>query len=163
MDTLLQRRPVGSEHRIEFRRLHRNDQRRGRLVDRTGSADKRGESDHPTHNGGTSSTWHPNPGVRSSRAGRLRDLNHQYCLRRPCLNRQFPPPVPTGNNKSRMCPVANRVIGGDGGIRTLDRALQPYNGLANRRLQPLGHISGTADMPDTGARRKRQIASRGCL
>jgi hypothetical protein len=32
-------------------------------------------------------------------------------------------------------------IGGDGGIRTLDRALQPYNGLANRRLQPLGHIS----------------------
>jgi hypothetical protein len=33
--------------------------------------------------------------------------------------------------------------GGDGGIRTLDRALQPYNGLANRRLQPLGHISGS--------------------
>jgi hypothetical protein len=31
--------------------------------------------------------------------------------------------------------------GGDGGIRTLDRALQPYNGLANRRLQPLGHVS----------------------
>ena len=27
------------------------------------------------------------------------------------------------------------------GIRTLDRALQPYNGLANRRLQPLGHVS----------------------
>jgi hypothetical protein len=34
-----------------------------------------------------------------------------------------------------------RHIGGDGGIRTLDRALQPYNGLANRRLQPLGHVS----------------------
>ena len=49
-------------------------------------------------------------------------------------------------------------IGGDGGIRTLDRALQPYNGLANRRLQPLGHISGTADMPEAGAGRKRQIA-----
>jgi hypothetical protein len=31
--------------------------------------------------------------------------------------------------------------GGAGGIRTLDRALQPYNGLANRRLQPLGHSS----------------------
>lgn len=31
--------------------------------------------------------------------------------------------------------------GGDRGIRTLDRALQPYNGLANRRLQPLGHVS----------------------
>jgi hypothetical protein len=50
--------------------------------------------------------------------------------------------------------------GGAGGIRTLDRALQPYNGLANRRLQPLGHSSVKADMPDTGVSRKRQI--RGC-
>ena len=47
--------------------------------------------------------------------------------------------------------------GGAGGIRTLDRALQPYNGLANRRLQPLGHSSVEADMPDAGASRKRQI------
>src|SRR6266404_3104096 len=47
--------------------------------------------------------------------------------------------------------------GGAGGIRTLDRALQPYNGLANRRLQPLGHSSIEADMPDAGASRKRQI------
>jgi hypothetical protein len=31
--------------------------------------------------------------------------------------------------------------GGDGGIRTLDTPLQAYNGLANRRLQPLGHVS----------------------
>jgi hypothetical protein len=46
-------------------------------------------------------------------------------------------------------------IGGDGGIRTLDRALQPYNGLANRRLQPLGHVSTPADMPDAAASRKR--------
>jgi hypothetical protein len=50
--------------------------------------------------------------------------------------------------------------GGDGGIRTLDRALQPYNGLANRRLQPLGHISGRADMPDAAVSRKRQIWGR---
>jgi hypothetical protein len=49
--------------------------------------------------------------------------------------------------------------GGAGGIRTLDRALQPYNGLANRRLQPLGHSSIRADMPDAGASRKRQISS----
>ena len=49
------------------------------------------------------------------------------------------------------------VIGGAGGIRTLDRALQPYNGLANRRLQPLGHISVAPDMPDAMASRKRQI------
>ncbi len=33
--------------------------------------------------------------------------------------------------------------GGERGIRTLDRAFQPYNGLANRRLQPLGHLSGS--------------------
>ena len=32
-------------------------------------------------------------------------------------------------------------FGGAGGIRTLDTAFQPYNGLANRRLQPLGHSS----------------------
>jgi hypothetical protein len=51
-------------------------------------------------------------------------------------------------------------IGGDGGIRTLDRALQPYNGLANRRLQPLGHVSGQADMPDTAPSRKRPISFR---
>ena len=33
--------------------------------------------------------------------------------------------------------------GGDGGIRTPDKGLGPYNGLANRRLQPLGHVSGS--------------------
>ena len=48
-------------------------------------------------------------------------------------------------------------LGGAGGIRTLDRPLQAYNGLANRRLQPLGHSSMSADMPDARASRKRQI------
>ena len=47
--------------------------------------------------------------------------------------------------------------GGAGGIRTLDRPLQAYNGLANRRLQPLGHVSSKADMPDAAASRKRQM------
>src|SRR5271154_2084200 len=42
--------------------------------------------------------------------------------------------------------------GGDGGIRTLDRALQPYNGLANRRLQPLGHVSRAEKRAATYAR-----------
>ena len=32
-------------------------------------------------------------------------------------------------------------IGGEAGIRTLGRGLSPYNGLANRRLQPLGHLT----------------------
>ena len=31
--------------------------------------------------------------------------------------------------------------GGEGGIRTPGRGFSPYNGLANRRLQPLGHLS----------------------
>jgi len=31
---------------------------------------------------------------------------------------------------------------GEAGIRTRDKDLTPYNGLANRRLQPLGHLSG---------------------
>src|SRR5947199_7646175 len=45
--------------------------------------------------------------------------------------------------KNQQNQILTRHYGGDGGIRTLDRALQPYNGLANRRLQPLGHISAT--------------------
>ncbi len=31
--------------------------------------------------------------------------------------------------------------GGDGEIRTLGTGINQYNGLANRRLQPLGHVS----------------------
>ena len=31
--------------------------------------------------------------------------------------------------------------GGEAGIRTLDTGFGPYNGLANRRLQPLGHLT----------------------
>ena len=31
--------------------------------------------------------------------------------------------------------------GGEAGIRTLGRGLSPYNGLANRRLKPLGHLT----------------------
>jgi hypothetical protein len=59
--------------------------------------------------------------------------------------------------KIKNIQILTRLNGGDGGIRTLDRALQPYNGLANRRLQPLGHVSVKADMPDARACRKRQI------
>jgi hypothetical protein len=32
-------------------------------------------------------------------------------------------------------------FGGERGIRTPDTTFQSYNGLANRRLQPLGHLS----------------------
>src|SRR5690242_17884946 len=37
-----------------------------------------------------------------------------------------------------------KPLNGEGGIRTLDTGLTPYNGLANRRLQPLGHLSRSA-------------------
>jgi hypothetical protein len=37
-----------------------------------------------------------------------------------------------------------RKTGGEAGIRTLGRAFRPYNGLANRRLQPLGHLTADA-------------------
>jgi hypothetical protein len=37
----------------------------------------------------------------------------------------------------------NKGNGGERGIRTLDTGFGPYNGLANRRLQPLGHLSST--------------------
>src|SRR5881409_1320139 len=36
------------------------------------------------------------------------------------------------------------ALHGEGGIRTPDRGISPYNGLANRRLQPLGHLSTIA-------------------
>jgi hypothetical protein len=34
------------------------------------------------------------------------------------------------------------VCNGEGGIRTRGRGICPYDGLANRYLQPLGHLSG---------------------
>ena len=83
---------------------------------------------------------------------------------------QQSPCAPSGDT---LRPVGRRVAshpkpdrakgGGAGGIRTLDRALQPYNGLANRRLQPLGHSSGRVDMPDAVVSRKRGFRSRDSL
>ena len=32
---------------------------------------------------------------------------------------------------------------GEAGIRTLDTGFSPYNGLANRRLRPLGHLTAS--------------------
>src|ERR1041385_1894279 len=44
---------------------------------------------------------------------------------------------------------------GEGGIRTPDKALRPYNGLANRRLQPLGHLSNFAGRNLAGVAKPR--------
>ena len=35
--------------------------------------------------------------------------------------------------------------GGEGGIRTLGTGVSPYNGLANRRIRPLCHLSDLGD------------------
>ena len=50
-----------------------------------------------------------------------------------------------GRRRTSVYRLLEEVDGGDAGIRTLDTALGPYNGLANRRLQPLGHVSVKAD------------------
>jgi hypothetical protein len=42
--------------------------------------------------------------------------------------------------------TGDKTSGGEEGIRTPDRVVRPYNGLANRRLQPLGHLSGVAEL-----------------
>src|SRR5262245_34044293 len=44
----------------------------------------------------------------------------------------------------RAARFGRRAKVGEAGIRTLDTGFSPYNGLANRRLQPLGHL--TADL-----------------
>jgi hypothetical protein len=83
--------------------------------------------------------------------------------RAPVLN--IAPPHPSraagaqnrGNRVLASAAKAGLSAGGDGGIRTLDRALQPYNGLANRRLQPLGHVSRAESAP-----RHMPDASRHC-
>ena len=52
-----------------------------------------------------------------------------------------------GGNGPADVKTINRTgqeIGGEAGIRTLGRSLSPYNGLANRRLQPLGHLTADA-------------------
>src|SRR5437879_3253001 len=69
---------------------------------------------------------------------------------------------------------------GEGGIRTPDKAFRPYNGLANRRLQPLGHLSNytglelsgfevgaapsvfAACLPLVGAKRLATAAAKSC-
>src|SRR6202044_923405 len=50
--------------------------------------------------------------------------------------------VPVMSWVGGVCRDSERFAGGERGIRTPGRGVSPYNGLANRRLQPLGHLSG---------------------
>src|SRR5256885_16863386 len=66
-----------------------------------------------------------------------------------------------------MCPFTTQIegetrrwrgkSGGERGIRTLGRALRPYDGLANRWFQPLTHLS----VANRGAKCTAQNANRG--
>jgi hypothetical protein len=44
------------------------------------------------------------------------------------------------------------ISGGEGGIRTPGRSFGPYNGLANRRIQPLCHLSADGSAGNSGRR-----------
>ncbi len=76
--------------------------------------------------------------ARSPSASRSPIARSVSSARKAICFRRSPPRA-----QSRLRPALAVLFwtGGAGGIRTLDRALQPYNGLANRRLQPLGHSS----------------------
>ena len=50
----------------------------------------------------------------------------------------------------------NNLTGGEAGIRTLGRGFGPYNGLANRRLQPLGHLTMRGFPKDSADSRGRK-------
>ena len=62
----------------------------------------------------------------------------------PVLYRSTDPPETTACENNSL-----RASGGEGGIRTPDRGVSPYNGLANRRLQPLGHLSAACNQQST--------------
>ena len=53
--------------------------------------------------------------------------------------------VGNGGPAAKMINESGGITGGEAGIRTLGRAFRPYNGLANRRLQPLGHLTLRVD------------------
>ena len=63
----------------------------------------------------------------------------------PALLRAKPPQLKLQHNPSASFPRASAACnaGGERGIRTPDTGFSPYNGLANRRLQPLGHLSAS--------------------
>src|SRR5581483_10997598 len=49
----------------------------------------------------------------------------------------------TTNFGGRSGHSSKEETGGEGGIRTLGTGVSPYNGLANRRIRPLCHLSAT--------------------
>ncbi len=56
-------------------------------------------------------------------------------------------------DKCISCNELHETGGGEAGIRTLGRGLCPFNGLANRRLQPLGHLTASTTREPAGTGR----------
>ena len=64
-------------------------------------------------------------------------------LDQPLAVQSFGDILETGRVSPRKDQWLENLTGGEAGIRTLDTGFGPYNGLANRRLQPLGHLTAT--------------------
>jgi hypothetical protein len=58
--------------------------------------------------------------------------------------REFWRHVGDGAESAGVDLLESTTYGGEAGIRTLDTGFGPYNGLANRRLQPLGHLTAVS-------------------
>jgi hypothetical protein len=56
-----------------------------------------------------------------------------------------------------------KTSGGEGGIRTLGTGVSPYNGLANRRIRPLCHLSGVQSYSLTRLNRVLITAEQSCF
>src|SRR3954470_21250411 len=50
--------------------------------------------------------------------------------------------------RTRVAVTPGVKSGGEAGIRTLGTTLRSYNGLANRRLRPLGHLTARPQVYD---------------
>src|SRR3974390_3366939 len=65
-------------------------------------------------------------------------------------------------NSKCLCWKEFARTGGERGIRTLGTGFSPYNGLANRRLQPLGHLTAHLHVYVTSTYRLRPIKASVC-
>src|SRR6185503_13511560 len=57
--------------------------------------------------------------------------------------------------------IRRAKVGGEAGIRTLGRSLSLYNGLANRRLRPLGHLTAQLQVYVTQALTRKPSMAKG--
>jgi hypothetical protein len=62
---------------------------------------------------------------------------------------------PASTNEKTLQTRGLQGSNGETGIRTPDTGLTPYNGLANRRLQPLGHLSGEENQVTHGSGKRK--------